>query len=367
MLIENIALYHVRMPLLEPWVTAYGRQDSIESLFVRLRAAGVEGWGECAPAPGPLYNAEYTAGAFALARDVLGPYLSGQEITSGALLQHRLARFKGNEFAKSAFDNAWWDAHAKREGCPLWSLIGGTGAATAVGADIPVLDTINDTIARVALSKEQGYHRVKLKFNRDCSLDLIRSVRAAFPEITLHVDCNSGFTLDDIAMFRALDELDLAMIEQPLQYDDLISHAELQRALKTPICLDESITSLARAQKAIDIKACGWINIKTSRVGGLTNAIAIHDYCAAQSLPVWVGGMLESGVGQGTSLALSTLSNIHYACDIFPSARFYETDFAEPDIRLQDKGTIQAPSTPGHGFRPKMELIDRHCVNFAEL
>ena len=183
----------------------------------------------------------------------------------------------------------------------------------------------------------------------------------------MHIDCNSGFTLDDIEMFRKLDRLDLKMIEQPLGYDDLIDHAELQKHLQTPICLDESITSLNRASKAIKINACQWINIKTSRVGGLTNALAIHDLCKDQGIPIWVGGMLESAIGQGPSMALATKENVCYPCDIFPSSRFFEEDFASPEIILSGKGKITAPSIPGSGFTPKMDYLQKHSVAIARV
>ncbi|UWQ35386.1 o-succinylbenzoate synthase (plasmid) [Leisingera sp. M527] len=367
MKIEGIDLYRVSMPLLEPWKTAYGSQSDIESVFVHLRAEDTDGWGECAPAPLPLYNSEWTAGVFALARDVLAPRIVGLEISSGQELQEKLGEFKGNEFAKSAFDGAWWDARARQLGQPLWSLIGGNDPVVRVGADIPVLADSQALLARIGQAVDRGFPRVKLKFNRNCGYDMIAAARAAFPDTVMHIDCNSGFTLDDIDLFRKLDGLDLAMIEQPLGYDDLIDHATLQREIATPICLDESITSAARARKAIETGACRWINIKTSRVGGLTNAIAIHDLCAAQNIPVWVGGMLESTVGQGVSLALSTLGNIHYPCDIFPSTRFFKEDFSEPSITLTGEARIEAPSAAGHGFRPKLEMLKDHCLEAVSI
>lgn len=367
MKITGVNLYRVRMPLLEPWLTAYGTQAHIESLFVQLVSEDAEGWGECSTAPFPLYNSEYTAGAFALARDVLAPELLGRDVPSGQSLQGIFARFKGNEFAKSAFDTAWWDAHARRLKQPLWKVIGGENQMVSVGADIPVLPSTDALIERIGQAVAQGFPRIKLKFNRDCGLEMISAARDAFPDTPMHIDCNSGFSLDDIELFQSLDKLNLAMIEQPLGYDDVVHHATLQRELETPICLDESITSPDRAQKAIDIKACRWINIKTSRVGGLTNAIAIHDICEQHGMPVWVGGMLESATGQGASLALSTLGNIQYPCDIFPSDRFFEQDVSSPEIEVTTGSRIAAPMTVGHGFEPKMALLRDNCLEFAAL
>jgi O-succinylbenzoate synthase len=367
MIAKEVHLYHVCMPLLEPWVTAYGSQDSIESLFVNLKFDSGDGWGECAPAPLPLYNSEYTRGAFAAAHDVFATQIIGKEISSANQLQSLFQEFKGHEFTRSAFDSAWWDARALAYNKPLWSLIDGVNQTILVGADIPVLPSTSALIDRISEAIDQGFPRVKLKFNRSCTVKMIERVRTNFPNLVMHIDCNSGFTLDDIEMFRALDQLELKMIEQPLAYDDLVNHAELQRQLTTPICLDESITSLSRAAKAIKIKACRWINIKTSRVGGLTNALAIHDLCKDQGVPVWVGGMLESAVGQGPSLALATKDNVAYPSDIFPSKRFFDEDFSTPEITLLEQGKIAAPARPGSGFIPKLDFLQKHSIATARI
>ncbi len=310
MKINKIHLYHVAMPLTEPWVTAYGNQADIESLFVGLESDDLIGWGECAPAPLPFYNSEYTAGAFYLALEGLGPRLINQTITSADQLTNLFAQFKGNEFAKSAFDAARWDLNAKKKQTPLWKLIGGSNPEIEVGADIPVQTDVDKLIDRAGEAIDQGYKRVKFKFNRQCSFEMMEAVRNCFPDLVMHIDCNSGFTLDDLDLFRKLDGLNLRMIEQPLAYDDLVDHAKLQKELSTPICLDESISSLARAKKAIEIKACRWINIKTSRVGGLTNALQIQELCSDNKIPVWVGGMLESATGQAPSIALELLPSL---------------------------------------------------------
>ena len=362
MIIKEINLYYVQMPMIEPWVTAYGSQDEIESLFVNLKFDEAEGWGECAPAPQPLYNTEYTKGAFQFAKEVLAPRVVGKDISSPDQLQVLFDGLKGHEFSKSAFDAAAWDAFAKAADKPLWSMIGGNNPSIVVGADIPVLSSTDMLINRIAEAIEQGFPRVKLKYNQQCSPDMIEKVRDTYPDLVMHIDCNSGFSLDDIDMFKRLDHFGLSMIEQPLAYDDLIDHSILQKQLKTPICLDESITSVHRATKAIKVNACQWINIKTSRVGGLTNAIAIHDLCQAHTIPVWIGGMLESAVGQGPSMAMATKENVSYPCDIFPSSRFFEEDFSSPSITLSDKGRITAPNKPGIGFEPKMDKLKRYSL-----
>jgi O-succinylbenzoate synthase len=357
MKIDRIELFHVAMPMREVWRTAFGDQDAIDSVLVHIQADGIDGWGETAPYRLPQYSPEWAGGAFALMRDALAPCLIGRRVDSAAQLQELLSTFKGNPFAKAGLDIAWWDAFAKGEGLPLWQLIGGTSPVVSVGADIAVMEDLDDLVAAVARTQADGFRRTKLKFRRGWGLDMVARVREAFPDAVLHVDCNSGFSLDDLPMFRELDRFGLAMIEQPLGHDDIVDHARLQAVLDTPLCLDESIVSIERARKAIDIGACRWVNLKPGRVGGLTNAVAIHDYCREHGVPCWVGGMLESAVGQGPALALATLDNIRYPSDVFPSRRLYEQDLSEPEIDLSGASEVTAPATAGHGFRPVPERL----------
>ena len=367
MRLNNIEIFHVKMPITEPWVTAYGRQSAIESVLVHLEFDNATGWGECSPAPIPSYNSEYAAGSFHIAKNILAPLLIGIDIQSSAELNELFRPLKGHQFTKAAFDCAWWDAFAQSKKRPLWDVIGGVNKNVAVGADLPVQPSPNNLLKKVGDAERQGFKRVKIKFNRECTAGMIADVRDAFPDLLIHIDCNSGFSLDDESLFLELDQLGLSMIEQPLAYDDLFYHSKLQSKLITPICLDESITSVDRALKAITMGACGWINIKTSRVGGLSNAIEIHDLCRKNDMPVWVGGMLESAVGQGFSLALATMNNVRYPCDIFPSRRFYEKDLAFPEIVLEEPGIVVAPSRSGAGFSPKKEAIRAASLDSAKL
>lgn len=362
MLIEKIDVFHVAMPLKQPWKTAFSEEYSIDSVLVRITGGGETGWGEATPYRAPQFCPEWASGCFSLIRDIFAPLLEGQEIGSGAALQRALKPFKGNQFAKAAIDIALWDLLARLKGEPLWRLIGGVDGRVAVGADIPVQKDIVTLLADVERALDAGFSRTKLKFRPDSGVDMVRSVRDAFPDAVIHIDCNCGFSLSDLPLFLELDRLGLAMIEQPLANDDLLDHARLQEKLETPVCLDESITSVDRARKALDIGAARIINIKHGRVGGLTNALDVHRLCLERDVPCWIGGMLESYVGQGPSVALATLPGIDYAADIFPEGRLYEHDLAEPAILLDGPGTMQAPDRPGHGFSPDPDRLREYLV-----
>ena len=362
MRIEEIRVFHVTMPLIDPWKTAFSVMSSIDSVLVCISGDGEVGWGEATPYATPQYCSEWAAGCFHLIRDVFAPHLVGKEVGSGAELQDQLRPFKGNHFAKGAVDTAWWDLATRLDGTPLWKAIGGAGPEVVIGADIPVQDNRQKLLSDVGAALDAGFSRVKMKFRPDSGVGMVAPVREAFPDAVIHIDCNCGFTLDDLPLFLELDRLDLAMIEQPLAGDDLIDHARLQAELRTPICLDESITSADRARKALKIGAARWINIKHGRLGGLTEALEVYAVCRESGVPCWIGGMLESFVGQGSSLALATLPGIAYAADIFPEGRLYAEDMAEPPIRLGAPGTVAAPDRPGHGFRPCPERMQACLV-----
>ena len=367
MKIEAIELHRVAMPVIYPFRTAYGDGHVIESVLVRMSAEGVDGWGETTPWESPLYSPEWAGGVFALIRDWLAPRLLGREIDSGEALQQQLAPFKANPFAKAGLDLAWWDLEAKRHEMPLWQLLGGRGDTIEVGADFGVMDTIPELLDTIGGAVEAGFPRVKLKFRPGWDVEMVGSVREAFPELVMHVDCNSGYRLEDLPVFQALDSLGLAMIEQPLRHDDLLDHAELQRQLKTPLCLDESIVSLERTRQAIDLGACGWINLKPARVGGLTPAVQILREAEKGGIPCWVGGMLESAVGACHCIALATLPNIGYPADIFPSSRFYRKDLSVPEIQLSAPGRIRALPGPGIGCVPDRGELERLVVESHRL
>lgn len=343
MLVDRIEIRHVGMPMPSPFRTAFGDEWTIESLLVKLGSGDVEAWGESTPFSSPAYSPEWAGGAFLVLRDYLAPAVIGREVASGEELQALLAHVKGNQFARAALDTAWWALAAKLADRPLHELLAGTRDRVEVGADFGVLDSMDELIEAVGRAVDADVPRVKLKFRPGWDVEMVRAVRSAFPDLVVHVDCNSAYTLANLDLFRRIDGLGLAMIEQPLQHDDLLDHATLQGLLETPVCLDESITTLRRAEQAIELGSCRYVNLKPGRVGGLTNAVAIHDVCREAGIPCWVGGMLESQVGAGVCVALATLPNFTYPADIFPSERFYEVDLAEPHVEFEGWSALPGP------------------------
>jgi O-succinylbenzoate synthase len=342
MKIDRIELFHVAMPLIYPWRTAYGEDAEIHSVLCRMTSGSVAGWGESSPLAAPCYSPEWAGGVFATARDWLAPALVGQNIESGLALQGRLAIYKGNPFAKSALDTAWWSLNSKVTGTALHTLLGATRRSVTVGADFGIMDSIDDLLEAVDGAVAQRFPRIKLKFRPGWDVEMLAAVRDIAPEHPIHIDCNSGYRISDIDLFRRIDDFRLEMIEQPLQHDDLVDHAALQKGIATPICLDESITSPTVARQALELACCRYINVKPGRVGGLTNAVAIHDLCQKFGIPCWVGGMLESAVGAAHCTALAMLDNFTYPADLFPSSRFYREDLADRPLLLTDCDGVPA-------------------------
>lgn len=363
MKIDAIEIYHVAMHLVYPFRTAFGNDEVIESVLVKLVSGDDYGWGESCPWQYPAYSAEFAEGQFIVSQKFISSSLLGKDIISGRQLQQELAWIKGNYFAKAGFDLAWWDLYAKMQGKPLWRVIGGKSPDVEAGADFGIMESIDLLIETIRKAVAEGYKRVKLKYRPGWELEMVAAVRKTFPDLVIHVDCNSAYTLADVEMFKQLDKYNLAMIEQPLMSDDLIDHATLQAQLKTPVCLDESITSPAKARKAIQMKACGWINIKPGRVGGITNALEIHDIAAASGIRCWIGGMLESAVGANHCIALATLPNIKYPCDVFPTSRFYKKDLSVPETVHSAPSMFRASNMPGIGAEPDPEMLSKETLN----
>ena len=371
MRIDAIDVFHVAMPLIAPWRTAYGEDAVVESILVRLTSGGLTAWGESCPLAAPCYSEEWASGAFDCVRRWLAPVLVGQAIGSGEELQQRLAHFKGNPFAKAALDTAWWVLEAKLREQPLYRLLGGTIGTSEVGADFGVMDSLDELILAVGQAFEAGFPRVKLKFRPGWDVNMLRAVRQEFPTQRIHIDCNAAYRFDDLELFCRLDDFQLEMIEQPLAHFDLIDHARLQQTIRTAVCLDESVRSVELAEQALDLGSCRYVNIKPGRVGGLTPALEIHQRCRTAGVPCWVGGMLESGIGVRICAALATLGNFIYPADIFPSERFYQQDLADMPFRLNHPagGTPQAEcdECPGIGVEPDLERLAAWTLQHARL
>jgi len=349
----------VVLPLISPWRTAYGEDAAIHSVMVRLSCEGREGWGESTPFYAPTYSPEWAQSVYEANREFFLPRLVGEEVDSAADLMNRLAIFKGNPFAKAAVETAWWALHSKLLGQPLWRVLGGNEPVIQCGADFGVQDTIDDLLGLIQQAVDNGYPRIKLKVCHGWDIEVLKAVRSAFPDPVFHVDCNSGYDLEeDFETLRAFDQFNLAMIEQPLSYTDLIEHAELQRQIETPVCLDESIKDPRDFQLALKIGACRVVNVKPGRVGGLYHAVQIHDMARDAGIEAWVGGMLESGVGAGICAALGTLPGFTYPADVFPSSRFYRQDITERSVKQNKHCCVVLDETPGVGFEPVPERLD---------
>jgi O-succinylbenzoate synthase len=360
--IDSITVHRAVMKLKSPWKTAYGSDDSIETILVKMESGEQYGWGESSPLKFPCYSSEYAEAVFMTVIKVLAPLIIGKDIRSGSELQSIFNFIKGNYFAKAALDAAWWDLHAKLQRQPLWRIIGGATPVVEAGDDFGIQDSLDILIEKIGMSVTRGYKRIKLKFAPGWDLNMLKAVRSNFPGIAIHIDCNSAYTLAETDMFKTIDKFNLTMIEQPLANDDLLDHAKLQKQINTPICLDESITSVPKAKKAIEIKACKWINVKPGRVGGITNAIKIINIAEKANVPCWIGGMLESAVGAGFCLALATLSNIKYPNDIFPSDKFYHYDLGKPSLVHSAPSQFIVPDVPGTGFEPDTEQLEQFTI-----
>lgn len=349
MRIDRIELFHVAMPLIYPWRTAYGEDVAVHSVLCRMTSGSLSGWGESSPLAAPCYSPEWAGGVFSVAKEWLAPAIVGQTLASGDELQQRLTHFKSNPFAKAALDTAWWSLQSLETGKSLHVLLAEAAACAAVsaqqgvpclrdeiavGADFGIMDSLDDLLSAVGQAVADGFPRIKLKFRPGWDLPMLRAVRREHPTHIIHIDTNSGYQLSDLPLFREVDEFNLAMIEQPLAHDDLVDHAQLQRQIRTPVCLDESITSLRKAEQAIALQSCRYVNVKPGRVGGLTVALKIHNACQTAGIPCWVGGMLESAVGASHCVALALLPNFTYPADIFPSSRFYRQDLADSPLQL---------------------------------
>ena len=355
------------MPLVAPFETSFGRTSVRRILLVEVDAGGVSGWGECVAGEGPFYGPETVETAWHVLRDFLWPAVRGKEFGGAGEIDALLAGVRGHNMAKGALEAAAWDAEARQKGVPLWKMLDGERREIPCGVSIGLKENDDELERQVEKELAAGYQRIKIKIKPGRDVRPVARLRQRFPRIKLMVDANSAYTLADLPLLQELDAYYLMMIEQPLGWDDIWSHAELQSKLKTPICLDECIHSEEHARAAIALRACGIINIKLGRVGGYTAARRIHDLCREKGVPVWCGGMLESGIGRAHNIALSTLANFTLPGDVTASRRYWTEDIIEPEVTVSGQGMIAAPDGPGIGYQPRRERIESLAVRREEL
>ncbi len=360
MKVEAVELRVVELGLRFPFETSFGRETVKRCILVAVHAEGLVGWGEVPVSTAPLYNEETVETAWHVLRDFLIPLLLQEPLPHPREFPGRVARIRRHHMAKAGLEAALWDLFCQQAGISLRQALGGVRDRVEVGVSLGIEPTVPDLLRRIEAFVAQGYRRVKIKIKPGWDVEVVAAVRRAFPELPLQVDANAAYTLDHAPTLEALDAFGLLMIEQPLAEDDLVDHAHLQRRLRTPICLDESIVHPYDARKAIELGSCRVVNIKPARLGGLAAACATHDVCAERGVPVWCGGMLETGIGRLSNLALASLPNFHFPADLSASDRYFEADLIDPPVTLNPDGTIDVPAEVGIAPR-----VDRRRVEAA--
>src|SRR5690242_14036671 len=346
--IDRVVLRHIRLPLVHFFETSFGRTYERHIILVEAGANGISGWGEVTAGENPFYNEEWTGSIWPLLQHYAAPRVLNVELNSAEDVYPRLQHIRGHNMTKGGLEAAVWDLQARLHGNPLWKEIGG-GARREIpcGVSIGIQDSVGQLLEKIRTELDAGYQRIKMKIKPGWDVEVIREVRKAFPGILLMADANSAYTLKDTSRLKQLDEFGLMMIEQPLAHDDIIDHAELQAALETPICLDECIRSAHHAEQAIRLKAGRIVNIKLGRVGGFAEAKRVHDVCQANGIPVWCGGMLESGIGRAHNIALSTLPDFVLPGDVSASKRYWRRDIVLPAVEVTSNGTIEVRDQVG--------------------
>lgn len=362
MKIASVTLREIQMPLVHFFETSFSRVYSRKILLVSIEADGVRGWGECVAGEDPFYSSEWTETAWLTIKNYLAPTLLKSDVNSGRDCAAIFARVRGHRMAKAGLENAVWDAEAKLTQQPLWKLLGGTRREIACGVSIGIQDSPEQLLEKISAELAAGYRRIKIKVKPGWDLAILERVRSRWPDILLSVDANSAYTLDETEHLRKFDAFKLLMIEQPLWDDEIYLHARLQKSIETAICLDEAIHHARDANFAIEAGACRIINVKVGRVGGFTEAKKVHDVALAHSIPVWCGGMLESGIGRAHNTALSTLEGFRLPGDVSASKRYWKQDVIEPEVEVGSDGMIVIGDAPGTGYRVLEDVVDKFTV-----
>jgi O-succinylbenzoate synthase len=366
MKIESIILREIRMRLKAPFETSFGVTQNRRIILVEILADGIHGWGEVTTGETPGYNSETTDTAWHIISDFIAPRLIGQTLAAARDFPRMVAPIRGHEMAKGGVECALSDIEAQAKDVPLSKLIGGTRKEISCGVSLGIRETPQALVKKVEEELAGGYQRIKLKIKPGKDIEYVAAVRNQFPEILLSVDGNSAYRLNDADHLRRLDEYNLLMIEQPLQWDEIHAHAALQREIRTAVCLDECITHTRQAATAIALGACRIINIKLGRVGGHTEAQNVHDVCMQHNIPVWCGGMLESGIGRAHNIAMSTLPGFSLPGDVSASQRYWDEDVIEPQVEVSPQGTITVPQEPGLGYTVRRDRIEHLTVRRSE-
>lgn len=366
MKIDSITLRELRMPLVKPFETSFGVTRERRILIVELKAEGLTGWGECVAGEHPYFSEETIDTAWDVMLEELVPSLLGADPEHGGQCPQIFGRVRGHRMAKAALENAVWDFEAERQQVPLATMLGGVREKIACGVSIGIQPTLEQQLAEVEREVEAGYQRIKLKCKPGWDVAVFEAVRKRWPKILLSCDANSAYRLRDADHIASFDQFDLLMIEQPLWADDFYFHSMLQQKLETAICLDESIRNRRDALAAISMESCRIINIKVGRVGGFSEAIAVHNVAQERGIPVWCGGMLETGIGRSQNIALSSLPNFTLPGDVSASKRYWADDIIEPAVEVSAAGEITVPTTPGRGFAVREDLIEKLTVRKHE-
>lgn len=363
LIIQSIELREIRLPLINFFETSFGRTTERRILLARVTDAdGVEGWGECTAGEGPFYSNEWTDTAWPTLHEFLCPMVLGKKFERAADVFSSMKAVRGHRMAKAAIETACWDLEARKAGAPLWQHLGGTRGEISSGVSIGIQDTPEILLEKIRTEVNAGYQRIKIKIKPGWDLKIVELVRSEFPDIRLMGDANSAYKLSDVPMFQQLDQFNLMMLEQPLAHDDIFDHAALQRQIKTPVCLDESVHSAEDATHAIALGSCKIINLKLGRVGGHAEAKRIERVARENEIPVWCGGMLESGIGRAHNIAMSTLAGFTLPGDVSAGARYWSEDIIEPPVTVSPRGTIKAPEAPGIGFNVNLPRIEKLTV-----
>jgi O-succinylbenzoate synthase len=362
MRIDAIFLRELHMPLVHPFETSFGVTRNRRILLAEIQSEGLTGWGECTAGERPFFSGESTDTAWQVMVNELGPMLAAEAPEHGGECPRIFRSVRGNPMAKAALENAVWDLEAQREDIPLSQLLGGVRETIQCGVSLGIQSSIPELLSIIERELAAGYQRIKLKCKPGWDVEVFDRVRNRWPGITLSCDANSAYKLRDEEHLVSFDAFDLLMIEQPLWHDDFYFHSVLQRRLNTPICLDESIRNRRDALAAIEMESCKIINLKLGRVGGFSEAIAVHNAALERGIPVWCGGMLESGIGRAHNIALSTLEGFSLPGDVSASARYWADDIIEPEVTVSPLGEITIPDTPGRGYEVRTDLVEKLTV-----